>query len=119
MEHRTMKLCQRCGKDGVSWTADEVDLFGGVVANLCPACKTEWNSYLSDTGTWSDVVALTARENHYRSLALAQQPVGEGVWADHHALKHKLEREAHALGLEFIKPINAEARAVVASDEDD
>jgi hypothetical protein len=104
-----MRSCQRCLTGEVSWTADTTVLVGEVSASLCNACLTEFAAAVRGTDAWRRRLDLDGRQDHYRSLALAGEPVSESEWAalrhDHDANEMKL----HAIAVEFVRPIRSPA----------
>jgi hypothetical protein len=111
-----MRNCERCLTGEISWTADTAHLIGGVAATLCNACQTEWTSAVQDSPAWRRRLVLDARQNHYKSLAQAGTPVSEAEWAALRVDQDANEMEFHAIGVEFVKPVQS---PTLAAERDD
>lgn len=100
-----MKTCQRCGSDDVSWTADQVQLIGGVTANLCAKCITEFDGVLCDTPEWAEIRECDSVVNHQKLSALARQVIPLDEVRKITERRHVAERAIRLVTLEFVKPL--------------
>ena len=91
--------CERCRADlFLLRPAAATTLYGGVVAVLCPACRTDWHAYASTCPEWAGVVAATAREAYLQGLAYGGHPPPEADWQALAQAKQAHEAVFFALG---------------------
>src|SRR5262245_44163707 len=79
-------LCERCG--GLM-SSGIVELCGGWFADVCAACRNEWDAYIREQPSlFERLMQLRTREAYYNARAIAHQPPGE---ADLYALAQEIE----------------------------
>lgn len=107
-----MHNCERCETQISNWNTRAIELYGGVRADLCTRCRTDWDEHFKADPNFDEIMRINARFQFLQGRALGKDVPTEEEWLELEKRKEESKRHYFQVGKAWLAatPVTTEGR---------